>query len=98
MDSLPASPPANEIDLVNVSNTTNVSATTSLNSSSVGAFSDPVCDGNLLGFDMNRYSCLQAWDTIPVSNRIISFGNRSEKNIDVWVPRRFSSRKCLVCR
>lgn len=91
IDSLPASPSTNEIELVNVSSATNVSAPTSLNFSGVGAFSDPVCDGNLLGFDMNRYSCSQAWSTIPTDVRMISFGNRSEKNIDLWVPLRFSS-------
>ena len=96
INSLPASPPTNELKLVNVSSTTNVSAATSLNSFGVGDFSDPVCDGNRLGFDMNRYSCSQAWYTIPTSDSVISFGNRSEKNIDVWVPRRFSSRKCFV--
>ena len=90
-----ASPPAIDIELVNVSSTTNVSATKSLNSSSVGAFSNPVCDGNLLGFDMNRYSCLEAWYTIPSSSRTLSFGSMVESEIEVYVPRRFSSRKCL---
>ncbi|KAM0801060.1 hypothetical protein BDR22DRAFT_962541 [Usnea florida] len=86
-----ASPPANDIELVNVSSTTNVSATTSLNSSGVGAYSNPVCDGNLLGFDMSRHSCYEAWNTIPSHNRIISFGKTSAGDIEVYIPRRFSS-------
>ena len=52
----------------------------------------PVCDGNLLGFDMNRYSCLQAWSTIPTSYRIVSFGDRGG-SYNVQLPRRFSGRE-----
>ena len=52
----------------------------------------PVCDGDLLGFDMNRYSCLQAWSTIPTGYRIVSFGDRGG-SYNVQLPRRFSGRK-----
>ena len=96
INSLPASPPANELELVNVSSTTNISATTLNYAPGVGAIVDPVCNGSLLGFDMNRLSCLQAWNTIPTTSNELSFGNRSEGRYNVELPRRFSSRKCLI--
>ena len=52
----------------------------------------PVCDGDLLGFDMNRYSCLHAWNTLPTSDRILSFGGRSG-SYNVQLPRRFCGRE-----
>ena len=60
------------------------------------SYSAPVCDGNLLGFDMNRYSCLQAWNSIPTSRRPMTFGDRLDGTFDVQLPRRFSGRECLV--
>lgn len=57
---------------------------------------DPYCDGNLLGFDMNRYSCLQAWNTIPTTNRQLTFGDRLSGTFDVQLPRRFSGRECVA--
>ena len=56
----------------------------------------PVCDGNLLGFDMNRYSCLQAWNTIPSNYRLLTFGDRLDGTFDVQLPRRFSGREYLL--
>lgn len=56
----------------------------------------PVCNGSLLGFDMNRYSCLQAWNAIPTSPRQLTFGDRLYAPFDVSLPRRFSSRECVV--
>lgn len=58
--------------------------------------SAPVCDGNLLGFDMNRYSCLQAWNSIPISRETRSFGAKSVRTFEVPLPRRFSGRE--FCR
>lgn len=59
----------------------------------------PVCDGNLLGFDMNRYSCLQAWNTIPTGGQLLTFGDRLDGTFNVQLPRRFSGRKCVnSCR
>ena len=57
---------------------------------------DPTCNGNLLGFDMNRYSCLQAWNTIPLSGHEVTFGERFSDNSEVELPRRYSSRKCFI--
>ena len=54
----------------------------------------PVCKGNLLGFDMNRYSCVQALNTIPVGHLPRTFGDRSDGTFDVQLPRRFSGREC----
>lgn len=56
---------------------------------------DPTCNGNLLGFDMNRYSCLQAWNIIPVSGHEVTFGERFSDDSEVELPRRYSSRKCF---
>lgn len=56
----------------------------------------PVCDGNLLGFDMNRYSCLQAWNTIPTGGQLLSFGDRLNGTFNVQLPRRFSGRECVI--
>lgn len=56
----------------------------------------PVCDGNLLGFDMNRYSCLQAWNRIPDGYEQLTFGDRLNGRFDVQLPRRFSGRECPV--
>ena len=55
----------------------------------------PVCHGDLLGFDMNKYSCLQAWSTIPTSSKILSFGDRSG-SYNVQLPRRFCGRESDV--
>lgn len=57
---------------------------------------DPTCNGDLLGFDVNRYSCLQAWNTIPLSGYDVTFGERFLDDSEVKIPRRYSSRKCLV--
>ena len=56
----------------------------------------PVCNGSLLGFDMNRYSCLQAWTTIPVSSQPLTFGQRLSGAFDVPLPRRFSGREFVT--
>lgn len=58
--------------------------------------SAPVCNGNLLGFDMNRYSCLQAWIAIPTGLRSMTFGDRPNGTFDVQLPRRFSGRECIA--
>ena len=55
----------------------------------------PTCNGSLLGFDMNRYSCLQAMNTIPLTVLPVTFGTRGKGSFDVQLPRRFSSRKCV---
>lgn len=57
-----------------------------------GPIPDPVCNGTLLGYDMNRYSCLQTWGTIPISRNTMTFGDRNTI-FDVKLPRRFSSRQ-----
>lgn len=57
----------------------------------------PTCNGSLLGFDLKRYSCLEAWSTIPVNLDIVTFGDRLDKrNFDVQLPRRFSGCECIV--
>lgn len=53
----------------------------------------PVCNGNILGFDMARYSCLQAWNTIPTGRGHLTFGDRLNGSFDVQLPRRFSGRE-----
>ena len=83
------------IGLVNASSKSGLPALISNYSLNV-SYSTPVCDGNLLGFDMNRYSCLQAWNTIPTTQRSINFGDRLDGTFDVQLPRRFSGRECLV--
>lgn len=57
-----------------------------------GPLPDPFCNGTLLGYDMNRYSCLQAWGTIPINRDRLTFGDRNTI-FDVKLPRRFSSRQ-----
>ena len=57
---------------------------------------DPVCNGTLLGYNMNRYSCLQAWNTIPTGTAPVSFGDRAHGFFEVPLPRRFSGRECDV--
>ncbi|CAD6594488.1 MAG: hypothetical protein ASARMPREDX12_009109 [Alectoria sarmentosa] len=61
-----------------------------LNSSLDVGYPHPICDGNLLGFDMNRYSCLQAWSSIPTAGRMLAFGDRLSGTFNVQLPRRFS--------
>lgn len=56
-----------------------------------GPIPDPVCNGTLLGYDMNRYSCLQTWRTIPIDREPLTFGDRNTV-FDVKLPRRFTSR------
>ena len=56
---------------------------------------DPVCNGSLLGFDLNRYSCLEAWNTIPLDRAPVTFGERMHGTFDVGLPRRFSGCKCV---
>ena len=57
----------------------------------------PTCNGSLLGFDIKPYSCLEAWNTIPVNLDILTFGDRLDKrNFDVQLPRRFSGCECVV--
>ena len=58
--------------------------------------SAPVCNGNLLGFDMNRYSCLQAFNKIPTIRQPLTFGDRSNGTFNVQLPRRFSGRECIA--
>ena len=55
---------------------------------------NPTCNGDLLGFDMNSYSCLQAWNSIPPGSRDTTFGGGGD--FDVRLPRRFSGRECVV--
>ena len=57
-----------------------------------GPIPDPVCNGTLLGYDVNRYSCLQAWRAIPINRDTLTFGDRNAV-FDVKLPRRFSSRQ-----
>ena len=57
---------------------------------------DPTCDGRLLGFDLHKYSCLQAWNTIPLSEHDVRLGERLGDDFDVKLPRRFAGRKCTV--
>ena len=57
---------------------------------------NPTCNGSLLGFNLNRYSCLQAWNTIPVTNSDVTFGKKYSDKAEVKLPRRYSGRKCLV--
>ena len=57
---------------------------------------NPVCNGSLLGFDMNRYSCLEAWNTIPTYNQKLSFGDRLSGNFDVQLPYRFIGREHIL--
>ena len=54
---------------------------------------DPFCDGGLLGYDMNRYSCLEAMYKIPSTPKARIFGDRAHGDFDVQLPRRFSSRE-----
>ena len=56
---------------------------------------DPVCNGGLLGFDLNRYSCLEAWNTIPLDRVPVTFGERMHGIFDVGLPRRFSGCECV---
>ena len=51
----------------------------------------PVCNGELLGFALNRYSCLEAWRGMPADSQTLTFGDRSDGSCDVKLPRRFSS-------
>ena len=69
-----------------------------LNSSLDVGYPHPICDGNLLGFDMNRYSCLQAWSSIPTAGRMLAFGDRLSGTFNVQLPRRFSGRECVIFR
>ena len=85
---------SSETFLVAASTTFGSSASSS-NSSLDAGNRAPVCDGNLLGFDMNRYSCLQAWNTIPTNHRQLTFGDRLNGRFDVQLPRRFSGREYL---
>lgn len=70
--------------------------TSTSNSSLRAQATYPVCNGSLLGFDMNRYSCLQAWNTIPTFNRQLTFGDRLYGLFDVSLPRRFSGREYVL--
>ena len=57
---------------------------------------DTICNGDLLGFDLNRYSCLQAWNIIPVTKYDVMFGEKYVDDAEVKIPRRYSGRKSLV--
>ena len=57
---------------------------------------EPTCNGDLLGFDLNRYSCVQAWNIIPVGTYDVTFGEKFDGDTEVKIPRRYSGRKCLV--
>ena len=57
---------------------------------------DPVCNGSLLGVDLDRSSCLQAWATIPTVRQRVGFGDRSDGRFEVPLPRRFSGRKYTI--
>ena len=57
---------------------------------------DPTCKGSLFGFDLNRYSCLQAWSTIPLLEDDVRFGERFGDDLNVKLPRRFAGRRCIV--
>ena len=61
-------------------------------------YPDPVCNGDLLGFDMDPLRCLEAWRTMPQSYKVQRFGERFARtfDFDVLLPRRFSSRKSVV--
>ena len=50
----------------------------------------PVCKGDVLGFDLNQYSCLQSLNTIPGSSTRVEFGDRGHGEFDVKLPRRYS--------
>lgn len=66
------------------------------NYSSYAQNANPVCDGGLLGFDVNRYSCLQAWNMIPNDPQQLTFGDRLSGTFDVQLPRRFSGREFIL--
>ena len=55
-----------------------------------------ICNGGLLGFDMNRYACLEAVGSIPLTTRPVTFGERGKGTFEVQLPRRFSSRKFVI--
>ena len=57
---------------------------------------EPTCNGDLLGFDLNKYSCLQTWNLIPVSKYEVTFGEKFVGDSEVKIPRRYSGRKYLV--
>lgn len=86
---LPLLLPTNQTLPVSASSIPDFSILTS-NTSPATENSAPVCNGNLLGFDMNRYSCLQAWSTIPINFQQLTFGDRLNGTFDVQLPRRFS--------
>ena len=56
---------------------------------------DPVCNGDLLGFDMIRYNCFQALQKIPTTEGQRSFGDRLNGTFQTQLPRRFSGRECI---
>ena len=57
---------------------------------------DPTCNGPLLGFDLNRQSCLEAWNTIPLTKYDVTFGKKYSDEAEVKLPRRYIGRECLV--
>ena len=55
---------------------------------------DPTCNGSLLGFNLDRQSCLEAWSTIPLTKYDVTFGQKYSDEAEVKLPRRYSGRKC----
>lgn len=56
----------------------------------------PVCNGALLGTNLHRSSCFQAWHSIPLSKGRREFGDRAFGSIDIPLPRRFISGMSLI--
>lgn len=57
----------------------------------------PVCNGSILGENLNLHSCWDAHNQIvSLGNTQFSFGERDTGTYDILLPRRFMSCKSLV--
>ncbi len=57
------------------------------------AFSAPICNGNLYGFNLDVASCHEAWMLIPRDDIARTFGLRGHGSFDIPIPFLFMSCK-----
>ena len=69
------------------------SATGNANFSNAQANAPPVCNGALLGYQLTKSTCFQAWSRIPTTDLTKLFQDRGFGASQVALPRRYIDRK-----
>lgn len=89
---VPSSSTPSTLQLLNLSSTAN-------DSKVVNATNDNIrCDGKSWGYNLNKPSCIDAWEEIPRNSEIISFGARRMGFFERPLPYRYLSGRFSATR